>query len=68
VPSYKINTYEIDNATTLRDLQLLIEKDTNIEVKHQMLTNYNGMMLTESTASIISQTNVCIFVFIYNDI
>lgn len=62
VPFYKINTYEIDNATTIRDLQLLIEKDTNIEVKHQTLTNYNGVMLTESTASVISQIKVCIFV------
>lgn len=62
MPFYKINTYEIDNITTIRDLQLLIEKDTNIEVKHQTLTNYNGVMLTESTASVISQTNVCIFV------
>lgn len=62
MPFYKINTYEIDNVTTIKDLQLLIEKDTNIEVKHQTLTNYNGVMLTESTASVISQTNVCIFV------
>lgn len=62
MPFYKINTYEIDNATTIRDLQLLIEKDTNIEVKHQTLTNYNGVMLTESTASVISQIKVCIFV------
>lgn len=62
MPFYKINTYEIDSVTTIRDLQLLIEKDTNIEVKHQVLTDYNGVMLTENTALVISQTNVCISV------
>ncbi|XP_070150197.1 inhibitor of nuclear factor kappa-B kinase subunit beta [Polyergus mexicanus] len=66
VPFYKINTYEIDNATAIRDLQLLIEKDTNIEVKHQTLTNYNGIMLTESTASVISQTKDHIFFLFRN--
>lgn len=58
MPFYKINTYEINSDITIRDLQLLIEKDTNIEVKHQMLTDYNGVLLIESTASVISQTNV----------
>lgn len=66
VPFYKINTYEIDSVTTIRDLQLLIEKHTNIEVKHQTLTNYNGVMLTESTASVISQTNDHIFFLFRN--
>lgn len=56
---YKINTYEVDDTTTIKDLQLLIERDTNIKVKHQVLTSYKGVILTESTASIISQTNVC---------
>ncbi|XP_029167481.1 inhibitor of nuclear factor kappa-B kinase subunit alpha-like isoform X2 [Nylanderia fulva] len=67
VPFYKINTYEINSVTTIRDLQLLIEKDTNIEVKHQVLTDYNGVLLTESTASVISQTNDHIFFLFRNE-
>lgn len=66
VPFYKINTYEINSDITIRDLQLLIEKDTNIEVKHQMLTDYNGVLLIESTASVISQTNGHIFFLFRN--
>ncbi|XP_050458471.1 inhibitor of nuclear factor kappa-B kinase subunit beta-like isoform X1 [Cataglyphis hispanica] len=66
VPFYKIYTYEIDNDTTIKDLQLLIEKDTNIEVKHQTLTNYSGVRLTESTVSVISQTNDHIFFLFRN--
>ncbi|XP_018054562.1 PREDICTED: inhibitor of nuclear factor kappa-B kinase subunit beta-like [Atta colombica] len=57
LPFYKINTYEIDSNTTLRDLQLLIEKDTNIEVEHQVLTDYKGVTLIESTMSLASQIN-----------
>ncbi|KYQ48969.1 Inhibitor of nuclear factor kappa-B kinase subunit beta [Trachymyrmex zeteki] len=57
LPFYKINTYEIDSNTTLRDLQLLIERDTNIEVKHQVLTDYKGAILIESTMSLASQIN-----------
>lgn len=60
MPFYKINTYEIDSTTTLGDLQLLIEGDTNIKVKHQVLTDYKGAILIESTAK-VSQINVCIF-------
>lgn len=56
---YKINTYEIDDTTTIKDLQLLIERDINIKIEQQVLTNYNGVKLTKSTASIASQTNVC---------
>ncbi|XP_012234251.1 inhibitor of nuclear factor kappa-B kinase subunit beta [Linepithema humile] len=56
VPFYKINTYEIDRNTTIKDLQLLIEKDTNIQVNHQVLTDYNGAVLMKSGASLLSQT------------
>ncbi|XP_012527846.1 inhibitor of nuclear factor kappa-B kinase subunit beta isoform X2 [Monomorium pharaonis] len=57
LPFYKINTYEIDNITTLRDIKLLIERDTNIKVKDQVLTDYKGAVLTESIASLASQIN-----------
>ncbi|KMR03298.1 inhibitor of nuclear factor kappa-b kinase subunit beta [Lasius niger] len=58
---------DIQDPTHLsKDLQLLIEKDTNIEVKHQVLTDYNGVMLTENTASVISQTNDHIFFLFRN--
>ncbi|KYN31807.1 Inhibitor of nuclear factor kappa-B kinase subunit beta [Trachymyrmex septentrionalis] len=57
LPFYKINTYEIDSNTTLRDLQLLIERDTNIKVEHQVLTDYKGAILIESTMSLASQIN-----------
>ncbi|KYN04808.1 Inhibitor of nuclear factor kappa-B kinase subunit beta [Cyphomyrmex costatus] len=57
LPFYKINTYEIDSNTTLRDLQLLIERDTNIEVKRQVLTDYKGAILIESTMLFASQIN-----------
>ncbi|XP_039310188.1 inhibitor of nuclear factor kappa-B kinase subunit alpha isoform X2 [Solenopsis invicta] len=57
LPFYKINMYEIDASTTLKDLRLLIERDTNIEVKHQVLTDYNGAILIESTMSLASQIN-----------
>ncbi|RLU24379.1 hypothetical protein DMN91_002467 [Ooceraea biroi] len=56
VPFHKINIYEIDNATTVKDLQLLIERDTNIAVKHQVLTDYNGVTLIDTTP-LVSQTN-----------
>lgn len=61
VPLYTIKTYEIDGNTTVKDVQLLIEKDTNIKVEHQILTDYNGtLVLTESTALLTSKTDVCI--------
>ncbi|XP_077279296.1 inhibitor of nuclear factor kappa B kinase subunit beta [Temnothorax americanus] len=65
-PFYKINTYEIDSSTTLRDLRLLIERDTNIEIKHQVLTDYKGAILTESTASLASQINDHVFFLFKN--
>ncbi|XP_032683436.1 inhibitor of nuclear factor kappa-B kinase subunit beta-like isoform X2 [Odontomachus brunneus] len=64
VPLYKIKTYEIDGNTTVKDVQLLIEKDTNIEIEHQILTDYNGTILIESTALLVSKTNdQVLFVF-----
>ncbi|XP_011707649.1 PREDICTED: inhibitor of nuclear factor kappa-B kinase subunit alpha [Wasmannia auropunctata] len=57
LPFYKINTYEIDSNTSLGDLQLLIERDTNIKVKHQVITDYRGAILIESAAPLASQIN-----------
>ncbi|KAL0121196.1 hypothetical protein PUN28_008700 [Cardiocondyla obscurior] len=65
LPFYKINVYEIDNNTTLRDFQLLIKRDTNIEIKHQVLTDYNGAILRED-ASLTLQTNDHLFFLFRN--
>lgn len=56
---YKVNTYVIDNNTTLLNLQFLIEKDTNISVNQQILTDYYGNILLNSTP-VLTQINVCI--------
>lgn len=55
---YKIYTYEINSSTTIKDLQLLIQKNTTIEAEHQVLTDYNGTVVNESIMSLASQTNV----------
>ncbi|XP_014483184.1 PREDICTED: inhibitor of nuclear factor kappa-B kinase subunit beta-like isoform X2 [Dinoponera quadriceps] len=49
--------YEVDGNTTVKDVQLLIEKNTNIKVEHQILTDYNGAVLIESSALLVSKTN-----------
>lgn len=56
---YKVNTYVIDNNTTLLNLQFLIERDTNISVNQQILTDYYGNILFNDT-SVLAQINVCI--------
>lgn len=56
---YKVNTYVIDNNTTLLNLQFLIERDTNISVNQQILTDYYGNILLNSTP-VLTQINVCI--------
>lgn len=56
---YKVNTYVIDNNTTLLNLQFLIERDTNISVNQQILTDYYGNILLNDT-SVLAQINVCI--------
>ncbi|XP_020296804.1 inhibitor of nuclear factor kappa-B kinase subunit alpha-like isoform X2 [Pseudomyrmex gracilis] len=57
VPFYKIYTYEINSSTTIKDLQLLIQESTTIEVEHQILTDYNGTVVNESTVTLASQPN-----------
>ncbi|XP_025072887.1 uncharacterized protein LOC105422150 [Pogonomyrmex barbatus] len=63
---YKIITYEIEDTTTLGDLQLLIERDTNIEIKNQLLTDYKGAVLIENNVSLKSQTNDHVFFLFRN--
>ncbi|PBC25360.1 Inhibitor of nuclear factor kappa-B kinase subunit beta [Apis cerana cerana] len=45
---YKINSYEIINTTKITDLQYMIEKDTNIPINQQILTDYFGKVLIEN--------------------
>ncbi|XP_011870457.1 PREDICTED: inhibitor of nuclear factor kappa-B kinase subunit beta-like [Vollenhovia emeryi] len=66
LPLYKINAYEVNSTTTLGDLQSLIERDTDIEVKHQVLTDYKGAILIENTASLASQSNDHVFFLFRN--
>lgn len=61
---YKINTYIIDNNTTLSNLQFLIEKDTNISVNQQILTDYYGNILLNDIP-VLAQINVRIIITQY---
>ncbi|XP_046829941.1 inhibitor of nuclear factor kappa-B kinase subunit alpha-like isoform X2 [Vespa crabro] len=65
---YKINTYVIDNNTTLSNLQFLIEKDTNISVNHQILTDYYGNILLNDTPVLAQINNSMLFVLKTGDI
>lgn len=55
---YKINTYEIDSTTTITDLQYMIEKDTDIPINQQTLTDYFGKILIENQTPLLSQIQV----------
>ncbi|KAL2714352.1 inhibitor of nuclear factor kappa-B kinase subunit alpha-like isoform X1 [Vespula squamosa] len=59
---YKINTYVIDNKTTLSNLQFLIEKDTNISVNQQILTDYYGNILLNDIPVLAQINNSMLFV------
>lgn len=61
---YKINTYIIDSNTTLSNLQFLIEKDTNISINQQILTDYYGNILLNDIP-ILAQINVRIIITQY---
>lgn len=60
-----MKTYEVDANITVKDIQLLIEKDTNIKVEHQILTDYNGRVLIQNTTLPFSKIDVCI-ISLYN--
>ncbi|XP_033358083.1 inhibitor of nuclear factor kappa-B kinase subunit beta-like [Bombus vosnesenskii] len=61
---YKINTYEIDNTTKITDLQYMIEKDIDIPINQQTLTDYFGKILIENQTPLLSQIqNTDLFVF-----
>ena len=61
---YKINTYEIDSTTKITDLQHMIEKDIDIPINQQTLTDYFGKILIENQAPLLSQIqNTDLFVF-----
>lgn len=55
---YKINSYEIVNTTKITDLQYMIEKDTNIPINQQTLTNYFGKVLIENQIPLSLQIQV----------
>lgn len=65
VPFYKVYTYEIDSSITIKDIKFNIERDTNIEVKHQMLTDYYGTILIENDVPLAAQTNVCLLYMMF---
>lgn len=55
---YKINSYEIVNTAKITDLQYMIEKDTNIPMNQQILTNYFGKVLIENQIPLSLQIQV----------
>ncbi|KAK2584863.1 hypothetical protein KPH14_002461 [Odynerus spinipes] len=59
---YKINTYMIDSSTFVQNLQLLIEKDTNIPVNQQILTDYYGNVLLCDTPLLTQLDNSMLFI------
>ncbi|XP_043678014.1 inhibitor of nuclear factor kappa-B kinase subunit alpha-like isoform X2 [Vespula pensylvanica] len=65
---YKINTYIIDNNTTLSNLQFLIEKDTNISINQQILTDYYGNILLNDIPIFAQINNPMLFVLKTGDI
>ncbi|KOX81039.1 Inhibitor of nuclear factor kappa-B kinase subunit beta [Melipona quadrifasciata] len=61
---YKTNAYEVDSTTKITDLQSMIEKDTNIPLNQQTLTDYFGKVLIENRRPLLSQIQDSIlFVF-----
>ena len=61
---YKINTYEVDSTTKITDLQYMIEKDIDIPINQQILTDYFGKILIENQTPLLSQIqNTDLFVF-----
>ncbi|KAF7387004.1 hypothetical protein HZH66_011456 [Vespula vulgaris] len=65
---YKINTYIIDSNTTLSNLQFLIEKDTNISINQQILTDYYGNILLNDIPILAQINNPMLFVLKTGDI
>ncbi|XP_043486143.1 inhibitor of nuclear factor kappa-B kinase subunit alpha-like [Polistes fuscatus] len=59
---YKIFTYVIDNNTTLSKLQLIIEKDVNISINQQILTDYYGNILRDDIPVLAQIDNSMLFV------
>lgn len=55
---YKTNAYEVDSTTKITDLQSMIEKDTNILLNQQTLTDYFGKVLIENQIPLLSQIQV----------
>ncbi|XP_043511347.1 inhibitor of nuclear factor kappa-B kinase subunit alpha-like isoform X1 [Frieseomelitta varia] len=61
---YKTNAYEVDSTTKITDLQSMIEKDTNIPLNQQTLTDYFGKVLIENQIPLLSQIqDSVLFVF-----
>ncbi|XP_053973382.1 inhibitor of nuclear factor kappa-B kinase subunit alpha-like [Hylaeus volcanicus] len=61
---YKLNAYEVADSTTVMDIQSMIEKDDNIPVNQQILTNYFGKVLINGT-SVLSQISKDPVMFVF---
>ncbi|KOC62820.1 Inhibitor of nuclear factor kappa-B kinase subunit beta [Habropoda laboriosa] len=62
--TYSFNGYEIVDSSSITDLQSMIEKDTNIPVNQQTLTDYFGKILIENHMPLLSQIqDPVLFVF-----
>ncbi|KZC08202.1 Inhibitor of nuclear factor kappa-B kinase subunit beta [Dufourea novaeangliae] len=60
----KLNAYEVSGTTTVTDIQTMIEKDTNISINQQILTNYLGKILIANETPLLSQIqDPVLFVF-----
>ncbi|KAI4493341.1 hypothetical protein M0802_009401 [Mischocyttarus mexicanus] len=58
---YQIITYVIDKNTTLAKLQLIIEKDINISINEQILTDYYGNILRNDVPVLAQIDNSMLF-------
>ncbi|CAK9818612.1 Inhibitor of nuclear factor kappa-B kinase subunit beta [Anthophora plagiata] len=62
--TYSFNAYEIVNTSSITDVQFRIEKDLDIPVNQQTLTNYFGKILIENHTPLLSQIqDPVLFVF-----
>ena len=62
--TYKIYSYEVDQTTSITELQSMIEKDITTLVNQQTLTDYFGKILIENKKPLLSQIqDPVLFVF-----
>ncbi|XP_076235630.1 inhibitor of nuclear factor kappa B kinase subunit beta [Calliopsis andreniformis] len=56
--TYKSNAYEIMDTTSITELQCMIEKDTNIPINRQILTDYSGKILIANGMPLLHQIEI----------